>query len=402
VTDAWPEVMRCPYPFFERLRAESPVAKLPDRDDYLVTRYEDVVSVARRPEIFSNLRISLADEDPDVQAAATHGIPIAPTVVDNDGPGHAIYREAGFGALSPTRIQAYAPIVARIADELIDRFADRGSADYVAEFSGVLPLAVMTELLGLPPESTDELPRWIAAWATYLQKFVSKEQAVELQRLVVAYDTFLVEHIEARRAEPRDDVLSEIVHADVGGAVPYEVPQILSIVKQYMTAGTETTAHLLANTLWILLHERGLLERVAGDLSLIPAVLEESLRFESPAQFTQRRCVVDTELHGTVIPAGSRILLMWGAANRDEATFPDAGRFDVDRPNARRHIAFASGPHTCAGAPFARLEARVALERLFSRISDIRLEDPSATASWEQPSLSVRGPRELRILFEPV
>src|SRR5689334_4115816 len=98
--DAWPEVMRCPYPFFERLRAEEPVAKLPDRDDYLVTRYEDVVAVSRRPDAFSNLRISLADEDPEVGAIAAHGIPIVPTVVDNDPPGHPIYREAGFGAVS--------------------------------------------------------------------------------------------------------------------------------------------------------------------------------------------------------------------------------------------------------------------------------------------------------------
>jgi cytochrome P450 len=401
-TYSWPEVMAEPYDFYEEIQAESAVHRLEDADGYLITRYDDVVWAARQPERFSSKRIALRDVDPEVAAIADEGYPTVPTVVDNDPPDHTKYRTIGFQAFGPTRLAAYEPQIRLIANDLIDDWIDRGSVEFVSEFASKLPMAVMLTLCGIPRDAAAQIKVWVDDWVQLLMKYVGKDSALDLQRSVVELEKFIAHHLEERKRNPRDDVLSELVHAEIEGDLPLELPHLISIAKIYLTAGTQTTAHTLGSAMWLLSQHPDVLERVSGDLSLVPRLIDETLRLQSAAQWSPRYCVADTEVGGTLIPAGSRVLLVWASASRDASVFAEPATFDIDRPNVKRHVGFGAGPHTCVGAPLGRLEARIALQELLPRITNVRLAVSPKEISWRQPVPAIRGPIELPLLFDPV
>jgi cytochrome P450 len=238
------------------------------------------------------------------------------------------------------------------------------------------------------------------ARSTLVSRFVPKNEALRLQQLIVEMEQLIAAEIEDRRSNPRDDVLTEIVQTEPDPSIKCELPHLIAIVKIILTAGTETTGFLLGNATWLMLTLEGCYERVSNDLSRIPQLLEETMRFESPAQWSQRRCVVDTEIGGKPIPAGTKVLLMWAGANRDPSLFRDPGKFDLDRDNVRRHLGFGIGPHTCVGAPLARLEARVAMEQVLRRLRDLRLADADFEPAWVESPV-IRGVKELPLRFAP-
>lgn len=395
----WPDVMRCPFPFYRTLLDEQPVYEIPGRGEFLLSRREDVLWAARHPEIFSSKRIMPADRDEELKAVADEGVPLVPVLVNNDPPDHAAYRALMFTSLAPRRVATYEGRIRSIVDELIDGFADRGHVEFFSEFAGRLPMLVITSLLDMPREDVDRLQHWADDWTELQQSYASKDRALRLQRSAVEYERYLVRLLDERRARRGDDVLSELVHAEVPDGLPLGDPQLVALTKIFLSAGTETTAFMLANTMWLLLHEAARMRRVVADRSRIPAMLEESLRLESPAQWSQRRCMRDTVVGETTIPAGARVLLLWAAANRDEAEFADAETFDGDRSNARRHVAFGSGIHTCIGAPLARLEGRVTFERLLERLPNLRLDGGDrAVEHYESPV--IRGITSLPLRFD--
>jgi cytochrome P450 len=394
------DLMQCPYPHYEEYLAEDPVPELPARDGYMITRYEDVVWAARHPENFTSMRVRYDEDDPDAAAIAAKGYPSPATVVDNDPPAHTKYREAGFQAFAPKRLEVWEPTIRVLTDELIDGFVERGEADFGGEFCRQFPMAVVCEMLGVERTAGPRLSELADARTELLQKYVPRQRALQLQELVVEFEQFIAAEIEDRQTNPRDDVLTEIIQTPHDPSIEMELPHLIAMVKIIFTAGTETTSYLLANALWLLLTLDGLYDRVLDDLSLVPQLLEETMRFESPAQWSQRRCVVDTEIGGKVIPAGSRILLMWAAGNRDDSLFPGASGFDLDRSNSRRNLGFGIGPHTCVGAPLARLEARIAMEQVLTRLRDLRLADPSYEPAWVNSTV-LRGLAKLPIRFAP-
>jgi cytochrome P450 len=393
-------VIRCPHAFYDGSLAKEPVHELPAGDGYLVTRYEDLVRVARHPETFTSTRLRYDEGDPDAAAIAAAGYPSPPTVVDNDPPDHGKYRDVGFQAFAPKRLGTYEPTIRRLCDELIDDFVERGAVDFVAEFCRKLPMAVICQMLGLPKEAGDRLTILADARTELLQKNVPRQEALRLQKLVVEFERFIAAEIDDRRASPREDVLTEIVHTPPDPSIECKLPHLVAMVKIIFTAGTETTSFLLANAFWLLLTLEGCYKRVIDDLTLIPQVLEETLRFESPAQWNPRRCLVDTDIGGKTIAAGSRLLLWWGAGNRDKTVFPVPGAFDLDRANVRRHLGFGIGPHTCVGAPLARLEGRIAMEQVLKRLRDLRLEDPAYEPEWVSSTV-LRGIAGLPLQFTP-
>jgi cytochrome P450 len=397
---AWTEVLKCPYEFYAGLHADDPIHELPGDDGFMITRHEDVVWAARHPERFTSRRIRYDELDPEAAEIAQAGYPSPPTVVDNDPPEHSKYRDLGFQAFSPKRVQQFEPMIRRLTDELIDGFAERGRVELMGEFCRLLPMAVICEMLGLPRDDAADLTRWADGRTELLQKYVPRERALELQRLEVEFEQYLGREIEARQASPRDDVLSEIANTTPDPAIECELPHRVAMVLMIVSAGTETTAYALGSAIWLLLTHEGLYERVCRDHALIPRLFEETLRNESPSQWSQRRCVIDTELSGTVIPAGSRVLLMFGAGNRDRALFPEPQEFDLDRPNVKRHLGFGAGPHSCVGAPLARLEARIALERLLARLQNLGLEGPVFEPWWVESTV-LHGLGELRLRFDP-
>jgi cytochrome P450 len=392
-----PAARRHPFPVYRTLRERAPVHHIPGTDRYVVSRYEDVVHVTRHPELFSNKKLWLAGADPELAAiAATQRHPMTQSLVDNDPPGHTVYREIAFRAFAPARLRALEPRIGELIDALIDGFAGRGETELVSELCDPLPMRVICELLGLPQTMAPEFKRWSDDYLALAGRLISRERAIECQHSVVELNDYLADAIEARRARPEADVVSELAAAETPDGRVLDVSVLTSIARNLLTAGDETTSFLLANTVLLLLEHPDELRAATADPSRIPRLLEEALRVESPTQWLWRQVVADVELHGVTIPAGSWVHVVWASANRDPDVFDRPDEFAPERPNARRHLAFGNGIHFCLGAPLARLEGRVALERLLSRLRNLRLAGPVERLE----SANYRAVRRLPLRFE--
>jgi cytochrome P450 len=229
---------------------------------------------------------------------------------------------------------------------------------------------------------------------------IGHERQLECARSYVEFQHYFAAKLEERRREPRDDLMTDLINARVDKIEPLSIPEMLSILNQLLIAGNETTTNLIASAMMLLLQHPGQMASVVADNSLIPNFVEEALRLESPVQGLFRTAKVDTEVGGVAIPAGSRLVVMYGSGNRDDAHFPDGERFDVHRPNARTHVGFGQGIHFCLGAILARLEGRVAFETLLTRLRNIRLAGGRNDLT-HTPSFILRGLKELHLEFDP-
>ena len=394
-----PAVVRCPYPYYDHMRAEAPVYAVPGRNDYFITRFQDVEYVAKHPELFSSHRQWVTFQDPDLLAIYQDmPCPIVPTMTDNDPPGHTLFRQIGFRAFTPRRLREREEAVRGIVDALIDRFAAKGQVDFVSEFADQLPMRVIALILGLPAERFDDYKRWSDHWAKLSAGYASKEQALVYQRSAVEWYQFIAGQVDARYARPSGDVISEFIGTTSEDGEKLDRTGVINLVRLLHIAGNETTAMNLAHTMRILTEKPDLMARVIADHGYIRRVLEESLRVEGPVQWMWREAVREIVLHGVTIPKGARVLVSWAAANRDEGKWENAAEFDADRPNLKDHVAFGEGIHFCLGAPLARLEITIAFDRLLSRLSNIRRTDPTTELQY-LPSPSFRGLRELPLSF---
>jgi cytochrome P450 len=392
-----PEVVECPYPFYAALRDESRVHRLPD-GTWLVSRWEDVVKVVRDPDTFSNDIGPTNDQilgGPRVGGDASGPWPLPFT----DGDRHREQRSFSAKLVVRDRLRWYEPRIVRLVDELIDGFAAAGTVEFRSAFAEPLPRRVMMETFGFPREDEQDFVRWTSGQGPVGSKLASaEEQAAEQQRRLELGDYFRTKILE-RREQPTDDFLSEIVEAQVARDGELDLPYLLAEVANLFAAGNATTAHMLASTMLLLLQHPAELDRIREDHSLIPTMLEEAMRLESPVQWLQRIVTTDTELAGVEIPAGSLVLVLWGAANRDGRKFDDPERFQIDRPSvAKLQTAFGYGIHMCVGAPLARLEGRIAFQRLLDRLEKLRLVGPDPLTHI--PNINQRAPTAVQIAFE--
>jgi cytochrome P450 len=373
-----PEVNACPYAFYEAAREECPVYPLPGQSAFLLTRFDDVYEAAHHPETFSSHRPILGSGDPEFEAIRATGYPEVPTLVTNDPPEHSRYRKLVNRAFSIRAVAALEPSMTAIVDEVIDGFIDRGDVEFLTEFAMPFPTRVIGNALGVPVEDHGHFQRWSDAIADAVSTYVTRERALECKRSLVEMQHYFAGLIEKRRVQPGDDLVSQLVTARVEDERPLDVPEMLDLIRIFLAGGNETTASLLATAMFLLLTHPDQFEIVAADRSLIPAMLEEALRLEPPVQWNPRIIERDdAEIRGVTLPAGSRVLLGWGPGNRDPKKYgPDADRFDVRRGTSD-HLAFGHGPHFCLGAALARTEARIAFERLFTRMTNIRLAVPA-------------------------
>jgi cytochrome P450 len=387
----------CPYSVYEFWRGEAPVYNIPDRPHiWVVSRYEDVKYVAQHPEVFSSAgsrrRLNGFDFVGDADGAGQ-------TMLESDPPVHSAKRALVFPSIKPGRLRAHEPWIAEIVDRLIDGIADRGECDFVADFSEPLPVEVMMRLFAIPARDRPLLDEWSDLEFSGIPWVSAGERERQL-RNANRLGEYLTELALERRESPGDDLVSEVIRAQVERDGDFDLVETRAQLSVVLAGGAATTQHMLGGALLLLLEHPEELERCRRDAARIPRVLEEAMRLESSVQWVPRAVERDTEIAGTSIPAGSYVLLMFGSANRDPAAFDDPARFDPDRPHVQRHLAFGSGPHSCVGAPLARLEGRIAFERLLARLRDLRLVDPGDTP--HVPSPSFRGLRRLRIAFEAV
>jgi cytochrome P450 len=400
-----PKVAEDPYEFYAALRREAPVYPVPGLGFYLVTRYDDVVAVLKQPELFSN-RFAQAMQGrtggprTELLEIWKQGWMPVDTLLTNDPPSHTRFRSLVNKAFSARRVAGMDPQIRGIANDLVDAFASAGQVELVRQFAVPLPLTVIADQLGVPREDMPRFKKWSDDAVAPLGQMISPERELECARSVVESQHYFAARLEERKAKPREDVLTDLVTARVEGERPLDTAESLSILQQVLVAGNETTTHLIAAAMLLLLRHPDQLERVRRDPSLVPNLVEEVLRLESPVQGMWRVATQATEIAGVSVPAGAFLMLRYAAANRDETRFPDPDRFDVGRENARTHLAFGLGIHFCIGAALARKEGAVAFETLLSRLGSIRLAEGKNDFA-HAPSILLRGLTALHLEVEP-
>jgi len=379
------EMRRNPYPIYDRLRGACPVFRVPQPfDAWLILDYEGV-------------KRALSDHD-----AFSSAVP-APRnwFLFMDPPRHTKLRGLISKAFTPRVVANLEPRIRALSRGLLDRAAGRGEMDLAEEYAVPLPMRVIAEMIGIPGEDWPRFKRWsdgiLKISYTRSGGAEAAEAAKEFLAVTAEMGPYLTDMIGRRQTEPKDDLLTRLVAAEVDGErLTHE--EILGFFQLLVVGGQETTANLINNAVLCLVEHPDELARLRAAPGLLPAAIEEVLRYRSPLQWMLRTPRRDVVMHGQTMRPGEVVLPVIGAANRDPRQFPDPGRFDIARdPNP--HIAFGHGVHACLGAPLARLEAHIALTDIFERLKGIRRasDDP-----WEpRNALHVHGPARLPIRFEP-
>jgi cytochrome P450 len=371
-----PAIIANPFPHYQLLQQEAPVYEVEKYGFYVLSRYDDVVSAAQDWEHFSTTW------GPGPQRIEN---PVA-SILQSDPPEHTRLRSIVSKAFTPRAVRACEPLVDRYAHECIDAILERGEADWIDEYSIPIPVVVIAELLGVPREDRALFRKWSD---DIVGAIAGKVDAGPSQ---LEFNDYFSKVVAARQREPRDDVISKLLQPNSKGE-QLTTPEVLSFCLSLLVAGNETTTGLIGNLFFELAKRPDDWKRLREDPSLVASAVEESLRFDAPNQGLFRHTVKEVELHGVVIPAGRKVLLLFGAAGRDPDHFDRPDQFDIARsPN--RHIAFGAGIHHCLGASLGRLEANTALRVATERIAEIRLIDESPPYV---PVFFIRCPEHYRI-----
>ncbi|MFN8449115.1 MAG: cytochrome P450 [Anaerolineae bacterium] len=395
-----PDFLDNPYPVYARLCADEPVYWSDRWNCWLVTSYDDNMAIFRDTERFGNgerfnrIFSVLPDDLRQELSLLEHHFVRAGGLIHADPPAHTRLRKLVHLAFTPRTIREMTAQIEAIVAQLLDAVQSHGRMDVIRDFAYPLPATVIARMLGVPEQDIG----YFKQWSFDVLQFQTTGQAAPdvlhySQTALAGMRRYLKELAAARRAEPRSDLMTELVKAEDEGDRLSE-DELLATCVTLMIAGHETTTNLIANGLLLLLRNPDQLERLRADRSLMPSAVEEFLRLESPIQRNRRVVRRDTTYGGKTMQAGQVLFQMLGAANRDPAVFRDAATMDIARdPNP--HIAFGFGIHFCLGAPLARLEAPIALNAILDRMPDIRLAD--AELKWE--SSIMRGLHALPVLF---
>ena len=404
-----PHILEDPFPYYQAAIASRPVMVLPGTNITLVSSYNLLAEATGRIEEFSNdfgaVLAGTRSTDIDILAELAKGWPQRDTLLTADPPVHTRFRKLVNLAFSMKRVDMIETNIRTIVHQLVDSFPADGRIDFVKEFAVPLPVAVIASQIGIV-EAGDSISaveiatvkRWSDAFADRLGGMIAKDRELECAREIVEFQHAMKARIDARRTNPTEDLLSDLVHARIEGEQPLDDAEILSIVQQLMVAGNETTTSTLAGGLLLLIKNPEEQAKVRADPGLIPNMVEEILRLESPTAGLWRVVRTDAELGGVTIPAGSMMMLRFAAANRDPARFADPDRFDIDRKNARSHLAFGRGIHMCIGNMLSRKELAVAFDVLLARLSHFELVEGADLT--HVPNMLLRGLKRLDIVLK--
>jgi cytochrome P450 len=377
-----------PHPLWRRLRDEAPVYYNEQYDFWALSRFEDIERAHRDPKRYSSAHTTVLESM--TEKAQTEGM-----MIFLDQPEHTALRRLVSKAFTPRRVAELEDEIRVICATLLDAQQGRDSFDYVQDFGARLPATVIAALLGVPPSDREDVRHHIDG-LFHLEPGVGMANDLSMQAALWLY-TYIGQQIEDRQQHPRDDMMTDLVQAEVTGTdgvprrlTPVEATEFGILI---ISAGTETVARLLGWAGLLLGEHPDQLTALAQDPPLIPNAVEELLRYESPSPVQGRWLTEETELHGQVIPANSKVLLLTGSAGRDERVYPDADRFDVRR-EFRLHVAFGYGVHFCLGAALARMEGKIALEETFKRYKGWTVDKERAVPLHTS---TVRGYQQLPI-----
>jgi len=392
-----PDVHANPYPMYARLREEDPVHWSELMEAWVLTRYEDVVAVLTDSRFSADRRQARNRFADEIARREEEFGPFGRTrtMLTSDPPEHTRLRRLVSKAFTPRMVEALRPRIQAIVDDLLDSVVDDGRMDVIADLAYPLPVIVIAEMLGVPPEHRSEFKHWSDEIVGVLGGPLVPEETLQRSRVAVhQLAEYLSGVIAERRQEPREDLVSGLIAAEEQGQILSE-DEMLATAMLLLVAGNETTTNLIGNGMLGLLRDPDQLERLRADPSLVPVAVEELLRYDGPVQATGRVAMEDMEIGGRKVTAGQAVITVLGAANRDPAQFADPDQLDLERrPN--EHVAFGDGIHFCLGAPLARAEGQIAFETLLRRIGQPRLA--SESLQWGGTFI-LRGLKGLPIVF---
>jgi cytochrome P450 len=398
-----PEFDENPYPTYLEWNARAAVGVDPEvgvivagYDNVAKGFFRNIAELSNQLDDAGNRRMGIGTNPlpPDVEEALAELHPESPALFTADPPSHTAHRKLANAAFNPRRMRALEPRIQEIADSLIEGFEYERQIEFLDAFAVPFPLFVIAGILGVKREDMTDVKRWSGDLTEGALEVLSDDRRREVVKSSRDFQTYFLARIKERREEPRDDLLSDLIHAELSDGRQLDDTELLPMILQFASAGHETTTNLLTNGLVILLRDPGLMGRLRSGPENIPAFVEEVLRYDPPLHAMFRRGKTDTEIGGCPVKKGQMVVGLIGAANWDPETFPNPERFDLDRPNARRHLSFGLGPHFCVGAELARLEVRIAFETLLRRLPSLEL-DEDASDLRHKPGLAIRSFRRV-------
>jgi cytochrome P450 family 150 subfamily A5 len=410
------ELVTDPYPYFDWLRGQCPVHREPQQGVYMVTGYDEARAVYADADTFSSCNavtgpfpgfpVQLEGRDDVSGLIERHRdeLPFSDQLTTMDPPKHHDHRHLVMRQLTPKRLKENEEFVWRLADRQIDEFIARGACEFIGDYANPFTLFVIADLLGVPEVEHEEFrdaltrrPRRNAVGST--------KEMLSHSPLAWLYDRFSG-YIEDRRREPRDDVLTALATTTFPDGTLPEVIDVVRVAANLFAAGQETTVRLLGAALQLIGEHPDLQQLLRSQRDLIPNFVEETLRIEAPVKGDFRLVRRSTSVAGVDLPAGVTLMVLNGAANRDPRQFPGPSEFRIDRGNAREHLAFGRGVHSCPGGSLARMETRVSIERLLDRTTDIAIAETHHGAAGARryrymPTYILRGLTELHLELTP-
>lgn len=404
LTLADPEILACPWPAYKMLREEAPIYRDPGTGMYVVTRFADIRAIAGDTKTFINNTQQLQGRQtpatPTIERMMKEAdIEEVNTLVTNDPPSHRTYRTLVDKAFSPKRVAAIEDRILEIAHELIDGFPD-GPFDFVRYFAIWLPMRMIAEQLGVPPEMGETFKAWSDATIEATDPRISPERHIECTRLKIEMNQFLAARGAELQIAPDETLISAVANASVDGR-QLTKGEFCSLLVQLLVGGNETSTNALASGLYHLATKPDLQAELRAEPEKLKAFSEEVLRLESPLQGLFRRATAPVTLGGVDLPEGAILNLRWAAGNRDPEVFPNPDEIVLNRPNATQHLTFGFGIHYCIGNQLARAELRHSFGALLARSRNIRLVGGEAGVT-RLVHFMAHGPTALEIELEAV
>jgi len=411
-----PEIQQCPHMYYAKMQKERGVFETDALGTplYLVTKYEDVAACAMNTSVFSSRFDAGSMEGNSEYARRAQelyeqegGFDRVGTMLTVDPPEHTRYRRLVSQAFTPKAIAALEPTIRELAGQLIDELisgtAIGQSLDFVELFAVPLPVAVIAKALNVPDDRLGDFKRWSDASVAGIGTNISIDERLAADREVIEFQKYFADQLELRRKTPQDDILTDLVNAQIDNddpegfdSAPLDIAEMLSMIQQLLVAGNQTTTHLLGEMLLLLDEHPEEWARLAEDPLYGKDVADEALRLAAPTQGMFRVVSEDTQVGSTSLSAGSRVVLMYAAANRDPEMWEHPDTFQPGREGQAKHLSFGKGPHYCVGAGLARLEARIVAETLGERLSSIQVTNRSELRYI--PSFVLRGPQRIDVV----
>jgi cytochrome P450 len=380
-----------PYPFHAMARRAQPVMYLPQPGIWNVFLYEDCRAILRDPKRFSSNRGPAAMANQEYGGRQPQ-----PSMLNSDPPRHTQLRDLVNRAFTPRMVAALEPRIRAVTDELLTTVETTGRMDVIDDLAYPLPVIMIAEILGVPIEDREKFRRWSDIIAANLGQGLGPQEVEAPEESILQMSDYFAEIITQRRQAPREDLISALIAAEIGGE-KLDLDDLIGFCVLLLVAGNETTTNLIGNGVRVLLEHPDSWQRLRDEPALWPSAIEEVLRYRPPVQMTGRTATEQVELRGKSIEKGQQVVVWLASANRDEAEFTDPDRFEIRRePN--RHLSFGLGIHFCLGAPLARLESRIALQELTRRLPALRRKGEQPYEPL--PGIIMHGVKHLELEFD--